>query len=486
MAEQEKEIDLLEIIKVLKKHYIPCILAAVLAGIAAFFITSFAVDKHYTSSVTMYVNSNASSTNVNLSDINASQKLADTYIIILENGGIYEDLTDELEEQFTADELRRMISLSVVENTEVVKITSEAKDPLVAHRICEEFAALAPDELEKVVLGGVVRVIGEPSVNTEPISPNVMRTTAVAAFAAGVLTALVYIAASMLDVRIRDEKDVTARHDVAVLGVVPEQNAVYEQIGKKTSGSASGKRLKNSNNRSALVITESTPFSISEAYNKICANIRFSVSQDKHRIIVVTSSIPGEFKSTTSTNLAISIAQSGARVLLVDSDMRKPTLHNCVRVPNENGLSNVLAGFCDAEDVLYEEIRPNMDFISSGLIPPNPVTLLSSERAKRLFAAFGADYDYVIIDSPPLNLVSDAALLSEYATGVLMVVREGKCTKTSVDAAMESLNIAKANLLGVVMTGSDASQNPYGAYGYSYSYSYSERIQSGLTTDMKR
>jgi len=474
MDDNTKEIDLREALDVLKKHWFVCCAVALIAGIAAFLLTFYVMEKEYTSSVSLYVNNNASSTNVNLNDINASQKLADTYIVILENGGAFGELSKRLDGEYSANELSDMITLSVVDSTEVVKITAVANNPEEAARICGQFVEIAPDELEKVVLGGVVRVIGEPSINRDPSAPNVMKTTIAVTIAAGIITSAIYILLAVLDVRIRSEKDITDRYDAAVLGTVPEQIAAYEQI----TGNKNGV-LKKSKRRSTTIhnpiISDTTPFSLIEAYNKICVNIRFSVSQEKRRVIGITSAIPGEFKSTTASNLAISIALSGAHVLLVDADMRKPTLHNCMRVPNECGLSNILAGFCDVGDALYENLKPNLGFLPSGLIPPNPVTLLGSDRAKKLFSTLGAEYDYVIIDLPPINLVSDAALLSQYATGMLMIMRAGKCSTTSVDAAMRSLDIAKANVLGIIMTGAEISQSPYGSYGYGYSYSYGER-----------
>jgi len=468
-----EEIDIGQILKVIKKNWITCAVVAVISAVAAFIVTSFFIAPKYDSSRALYVNSNSASSGVNLSDLNASQKLASTYIVILQNGSIFDELSIKMNGKYTAKDLKGMISMTTVDNTEVIRITATSTDPYEAAELCQKFSELAPAALEQVVVGGKVEAFGEPEVNTEPSSPNKPMFIALAAIGGAGIAACIFIAIFFLDTKVRDSSSITDRYDFALVGAVPDQDVAYEQVGgfiRKGKGTTNV-----SVSASAKVnpiISDKTPFSVLEAYNKICANVRFMISNEKSRVIIVTSSIPGEFKSTTSSNFAISLAQGGARVLLIDADLRKPTLHNCIRTPNECGFSNILAGFCDVDDAIFEEIRPNLDFIPAGLLPPNPITLLGSEHAKKLITQLGQEYDYVVIDSPPLNLVSDAALMSQYATGVLMVIRQGKTTYPSVDLALNSLKLANANLIGGILTGSDIAESPYSSYGYGYGYGY--------------
>jgi len=477
-----EEIDLSRLFKVIKKHWLACVIAALLSAVAAYLVTSFVVEPRYNSSRALYVNSNSSSTSATLSELNASQKLANTYIVILKNGTIYEDLSIDMDGKYTADQLKRMISLTTVDDTEVIRITATSTDPYEAAEICQKFSELAPTALEQVVLGGKAEAFGEPSVSTSPSYPNKPMAVMVAAFGGAFAVACFFIVISLLDTKVRDASSITDRYDFSLIGVVPDQDAAYEQVGgfiRKGSSKGTPTVSVNASAKINPILSDKTPFSVLEAYNKICANVRFMISNEKSRVVIVTSSIPGEFKSTTSSNLAISLAQGGARVLLIDADLRKPTLHNCIRTPNECGFSNILAGFCDVDDAIFEEIKPNLDFIPAGLLPPNPVTLLGSEHARKLVTQLGQEYDYVVIDSPPLNLVSDATLMSQYATGVLMVIRQGKTTYPSVDLAVNSLKLANANLIGGILTGSDISESPYSSYGYGYGYGYGYNYEKG-------
>lgn len=477
------EIDLSRILKIIKKHWIACAIVAVASAVVAFLVTSFVIEPRYTSSRALYVNSGTnSSAGVNLNEINASQKLANTYIVILKNGTIYDDLSIELDGKYTSQQLKSMIALSTVDNTEVIRITATSTDPYEAADICQKFSELAPAALEQVVLGGQVEAFGEPDVNTTPSSPNKPMAVAVAAVGGAFIAACLFVIISFLDTKVRDANSITERYDFSLIGMVPDQDAAYDQVGgfiRKSSSKGAPNVSVSASAKINPIISDKTPFSVLEAYNKICANVRFMISNEKSRVVIVTSSIPGEFKSTTSSNLAISLAQGGARVLLIDADLRKPTLHNCIRTPNECGFSNILAGFCDVDDAIFEEIKPNLDFIPAGLLPPNPVTLLGSEHAKKLVTQLGQEYDYVVIDSPPLNLVSDATLMSQYATGVLMVIRQGKTTYPSVDLAVNSLKLANANLIGGILTGSDISESPYSSYGYGYGYGYGYNYEKG-------
>lgn len=466
-----EEINLSDIFRILKKNWIYCLIALVISGMGAYFFSLFMIEPLYTSSVSMYVNSNAESTNVNINQLNASQRLTSTYIIVLNEGEIFNQLSEELGGQYSPAQLRSFCSLSQIENTEVFKVTVTTPDPELSRDVCTLFSELAPAALGSVVLGGEVRTLAKPTVSTSPSYPNIPKNTLMFALAGAFLTAASFVVYSMLDTRIRSPKEITDKFDFPLLGIVPNQDAAYEQI-RRTKKTTAIKNATANNLIYNPIINDKTPFSVLEAYNTICANISFMLSEENRKVIVVTSSNPSECKSTTSSNLAIALAQSGVHVLLIDCDFRKPTLHNYVRTPNEQGFSNVIAGFCEIEDVLFEEIKPNLDLITAGTIPPNPVTLLSSEKTRKLISQLSIDYDYVIIDSPPLNLVADASLISRHSSGVIMVVRERKTTLPALNQATNLLSLANANIIGAVMTCGEIAENTSN-YGYGYGYSIS-------------
>lgn len=191
---------------------------------------------------------------------------------------------------------------------------------------------------------------------------------------------------------------------------------------------------------------------ISEAYRMLQANLKFLSSDKPLKVIVVTSAVPKEGKSTVSANLAAAMAQLGRKVLLVDADMRHPLQHHIWELTNAAGLSDVIVSQAEFESVVTEVI-PKLDVLSAGVIPPNPMALLDSKRMASLVQYFSDRYDFVIIDAPPLVLAADAVTLGKMTDGVLLVARPGVLDSSSAAAAKESLERSGQNVLGLVVNG---------------------------------
>jgi capsular exopolysaccharide synthesis family protein len=191
---------------------------------------------------------------------------------------------------------------------------------------------------------------------------------------------------------------------------------------------------------------------IAEAYRMIQANLKFLSSDKTLQVIVVTSSIPKEGKSTVSANLAATMAQLGRRVLLVDADMRHPIQHHIWSLTNATGLSDVIVGQAEFQTSVTE-VMTNLEVLPSGVIPPTPLALLDSKRMASLIESFSEQYDFVIIDAPPLIVAADALTLGKMTDGVLLVARPGVVNSTSVNAAKKLLTTAGQNVLGLVVNG---------------------------------
>lgn len=222
---------------------------------------------------------------------------------------------------------------------------------------------------------------------------------------------------------------------------------------------------------------------ISEAYRMLQANLKFVSSDKAIEAIVVTSSVPKEGKSTIAANLATATAQLGRRVLLVDGDMRHPLQHHIWKLTNAAGLSDVLVGQAEFESSVTE-VMPNLHVLSAGVIPPNPMALLESRRMASLIKSFSEQYDFVIIDTPPLILAADALTLGTMTDGVLMVARPGVIDSTSAAAAKESLEHSGQNVLGLVVNGVILKNEPDSYFYYVKGYPSEEeaggRRQEGV------
>src|SRR5699024_3622263 len=190
---------------------------------------------------------------------------------------------------------------------------------------------------------------------------------------------------------------------------------------------------------------------VSEQYRTIRTNLQFASIDKELESMLVTSSGPGEGKSMTTANLAVVYAQQGKKVLLIDADLRKPTVHYTFRLDNLRGLSNILVNEATIEDTAYSTGIGNLDVISSGPIPPNPSELLGSKRMEGLIQEANSSYDLIIFDTPPVLAVTDAQILGNVVDGTILVVRSGQTEYELAIKAKEALEPARAKLLGTVL-----------------------------------
>ncbi len=226
------------------------------------------------------------------------------------------------------------------------------------------------------------------------------------------------------------------------------------------------------------VLTDQTDFNTIETYKSIRTSIMFSIPKsDKGKVIVVTSSSPNEGKTTTTINLAITFAQMGAKVILIDGDLRKARVHKYMGLERTDGLSNVLCGFIDLEKAIKRSVRENLDCLTAGAIPPNPAELLETEEFGSLLQTLQESYDYIFVDTPPVTVVTDAIITTKHSTGAVVIVRENYTNYDFLDETMENLRLANAKVLGVIMVDCNERSSRYGyykrgKYGYKYKYGY--------------
>jgi capsular exopolysaccharide synthesis family protein len=222
-----------------------------------------------------------------------------------------------------------------------------------------------------------------------------------------------------------------------------------------------------------------------EAYRMLQTNLKFLSSDKAVQVIVVTSSLPHEGKSTTSANLATAIAQGGRRVLLIDADMRSPSQHHIWELNNVAGLSDVLVGETDFDAVVNEGM-PNLDVLTAGANPPNPVALIDSNRMALLIKNFSQSYDFVIVDAPPILAVADALILGKMTDGILFVSRPGVVTLAAATAAKEVLDNSEQNVLGMVVNGIMLENESDSYYYYTRDYYSQENSTSEKSVSSRR
>lgn len=225
-----------------------------------------------------------------------------------------------------------------------------------------------------------------------------------------------------------------------------------------------------------MLLGPNSSFYIQEAYNTLRTNIRFAIPGEGCKRLCLTSGLASEGKSTTILNLAISFAETGSKVLLIDGDMRRPSLARLLIEKASPGLSNLLAGLCEAQDVVRKNVRPNLDMIFSGEIPPNPLELLGNPKMKTLIDEMSVRYDYILVDTPPVSIVSDACEVANVTDGVLFLVRQNATEKEAVIRGVKQLELSNSRLLGFVMNG--IVEEGGKSYKYRYRYRYRYKYQS--------
>lgn len=406
---------------------------------------------------------------MNLNDIDASQKLVRTYIVILQDDESLETASRRLRAEFTASELnqwlggregastakpealRRVLRMSAVEDTEVLRIEARTGSPLLSARICSVMAEIAPEMLLRVVKAGSVEMIGEAKPDYKPSAPDILLNSIIGTLLGAALSCAGVLLHSVLDRSVKGADELKRLYNIPVLGEIPDfdANPANKRKGRKNKpgyehGLFQGR---------VCVLDEDTPFAIAEAYRTARTNLLFSIAAKKARVIVFSSALASEGKSTVCSNIAVSMAQTGAFVLLIDADLRKPAQHRIFGRENKKGLSGLLAGFDSADEALQSEIAPNLSLITAGMIPPNPSELLSSAKMSALISEMSGRYDYIFIDSSPVNIVADPVILTGKADGIILTTRQGQSRYDDLSRAVSALELTGANILGLIVTG---------------------------------
>lgn len=213
-------------------------------------------------------------------------------------------------------------------------------------------------------------------------------------------------------------------------------------------------------------------FSVIEAYKTIRTNLLFFLKKTGGNVFITTSAEPSDGKSTFVTNIAISFSQINKKVLVIDCDMRKPRIHNLLDVKRSPGLSNLLAGLCNLRDVIRKTEFENLFVLPSGSLPPNPAELLTGVVMEELLQALRDTYDIILIDTPPVNIVSDAAIVSKYADGVVLIAKHESTTHNEINKAVKQLGLVDAKILGVILNSVDYSKISGGKYSKYYKRYY--------------
>jgi capsular exopolysaccharide synthesis family protein len=313
-----------------------------------------------------------------------------------------------------------------------------------------------------------MKIIDPSQVPGSPVGPNRMRTIIIGFFISLVAGVGLAFMLEYLDNTVKTVEDVTRYAQLPALSVIPAISARKRRMlsnsnGKKRAvgslGEAEGGHL-----RTEQLVTLDSRSSVAEAYRVLRTSVLLSSVDNPPKKILITSGQPGEGKTTTVVNTAISLAQLGSSVLIIDCDLRKPSIHKVLGVDQSRGLSMYLSGKINLADAMQRLPIPNLWVLPCGPIPPNPSEMISSAKMKAMLRVLAESFDHIIIDSPPLLKVTDPVILSTLVDGVVLVVHGGRSTRDVVRRTRQELSVAGAKIFGVVLNNVDLQAEGYDSY----------------------
>lgn len=501
------------------RDWFPLLAASVLLAAGAAFVVSSLLPKVYEAKATLIVGQSLSAVNPDYNQVLVSQRLSTTYAAVATKRPSLDAAIKQLGLDMTADELSKHVRADAPLDSTLLTIVADDTDPSraadIANALSEQLIAASPaiqgrqaqfqasidadleatqaqieatqaraealsglpdrtaeQDADLATLEGrlvtlrstyatllsfasgsasnLLSVVEPAVIPTSPVSPKPFLNALVAAIAALIIAAGVVALAEHLDDAVKDPAAVQDVAGLSTLGTIP--------------------RMKSQRGRSAIyqLSTLLQPRSgVAEAYRALRTNIEFASVDAPIRTLLVTSAIAGEGKTVTASNLAVVFAQAGRRVLLVDADLRQPGVHLVFDLPNAHGLTSLLRSDEVSLDAIAQATdQANLRILSTGPLPPNPAELLNTQRMRAILERLKTGGDLVIFDSPPLQAVTDSAILSSLLDGTLFVIDAGRSHRAAVRQGREALALAGANVLGAILNGVPARVGSEYAYHY--------------------
>ncbi|MGO4255615.1 polysaccharide biosynthesis tyrosine autokinase [Marmoricola sp. RAF53] len=450
-----------ELLRMVQRRWLTVVVFFLLALIGTGVVT-YAMTPKYESTARIYVTAEVSG---DISAASAANYLAiqrvQSYAELAHSREVLQRVISRLKLDTSPAALDAKISSRVTDLTVIIEITARDPSAAQAQEIAKAESEVLAEYLTEIetpfgkTSSPIKATIVDPaSYNGEQVSPQPVLNLLIAAIIGLVLGIGMALVRDLLDQTVSSTEDVEKTLDTPVLATIQYESDVPKH---------------------PLLTEAASHSSRVEAFRLLRTNLQFLDIDTRPRSLVITSAIPSEGKTSTATNLAIALAQTGLRVLLVDGDLRRPKVASLLGLERSVGLTTVLVGRSELQDSIQKHTDSGIFFLASGPIPPNPTEVLQSRAAQELFDRVSQMFDMVIIDGPPLLPVSDAAIMARDVDGAILVVRHGKTTKDQLRQAALRLAQVDANLLGVTVNMTPKRGGK--SYGYGYGYGYGPEKQ---------
>ena len=474
MNNRTAQIDLVKLaLYVLKRVWLVIICAAI--GFAGYYWhTVYRLPDTYTASGTMYVyNGNPNVVNyqyTNISDLNSAVQLIDTYMVVVKSNKVMDVVAERLAADYpgiTPGFIAGTLRMGSVSETGVVRVSSVTGNAQMSADICNTVLDVAPAEIIRVVSAGSIEIVDYATVPTHPDGRAPTRRALRGALYGAALAGAVLVLLFLLNRKITDTKDLTDNYKPPILASIRRDKKDSEDAG-------------------TFLLLDDSPMEVVESYAKLRMNLLYTLVNKESRAVVVTSAISGEGKSTIAANLAISCALGGKKVLLIDADMRRACQRDIFKYKKRAlGLSDVLISNCTWQDAVLNTDWETLKILPAGKLPPNPAEMLGSEAMEKLLTELEANYDLVLLDAPPINIVSDPLVLSAHVAGCVFITRQNYSDHRDIRKALNAAEMTGMDVLGFAFYGEKISEGSYysrryykGYYNHYNKYDYRNRYHS--------
>lgn len=398
-----------------------------------------------------------------ISGNSAAKDKATGYLALTNSRAVAERIaTENPDLGMSAGEIAGNLTASMDNQSALIRVQATANDPVKAQTLANsalESVAYVANELEG---GNTVRVVPleDALPNNSPISPNTWRNVFLGALVGFVAVYALIFARRAIDTKVRTREDATKSTELGVLGMLPKSEDLA----------------------SAKILHEAGDHVSQESIRQLRTNLRFVNVDHPPKSVLITSSEPGEGKSTVASTLAQALAEAGQPTIIIDADLRRPTVAKKFRIDSKIGLTEVIAGQVELSEAVRQFENSQLFILPAGRIPPNPSELLGSDKMRSLIRELSEEF-MVIIDAPPVLPVTDATLLSKAVDGTVLVATIGRTQREHLREATENLHQVKANLIGLVLNQTPQGGFGGGYYGFGYASTRGYKSYYGYTSD---
>lgn len=486
LKNEDIELDIGRVIRaVLDRAWLVALISILCAAIAIVG-TYFLITPQYQASAKFYVNNNSrlpgdSVSGMSSGDLTTSRSLVDSYLVILNTKETILEVIDYAGTDLSYDTIEDMITAEAVNETEIFKVTITSPNPEEALQLADAITAVLPQRISTIIDGTSAKVVETAVLPAGPCSPSYPKNAVIGAMLGFILIAATIVLREIFDVTIRSEEDVNQCCKHPILSAVPDMLAMskggsyYDTAKKRSKKKNGGAYATKSSQKRTSLMGKNISFAAAEAYKLLRTKLQFSFADENGcRVIGLSSALSGEGKSLTAVNLAYTLSQLSKKVILIDCDMRRPTLAEKLGILKVPGLSSVLTGQRNLDELLQPcnlkgEERA-FHVITAGHNPPNPVELLSSARMDAVLNTLRKYYDYVILDLPPVGEVTDAMAVAKKTDGMLLIVRQNYCDRVVLAEAVRQFEFIDSKILGVVINCTVETSRTYGKSYYKRYY----------------